>query len=236
MSVVVLAVLSASSARAASADARTEAAREHSRQADAYYKLEKYPNAIGEYEQAYLSKPDASFLFNIAQCHRLMGHAAEAIKFYRRFLNDAAPGAPSRAVAEKHIRDLEEASKATITEPPAGPPVTPLPPATSPPPTGVGVTTPVGLGATNPTPGPTPAVDQTGTLGGFLGPPATTPLGEAQLRQRQTSSAPPSDEAKPFYYKWWFWTAVGAVVATGIVIGIVASRHDPACPEMATCR
>jgi carboxymethylenebutenolidase len=26
--------------------------------------------------------------------------------------------------------------------------------------------------------------DQTGTLGGFLGPPATTPLGEAQLRQR----------------------------------------------------
>jgi tetratricopeptide (TPR) repeat protein len=89
VSVVVLAVLTASSAHAGAADARTEAAREHSRQADAYYKLEKYPNAIGEYEQAYLSKPDASFLFNIAQCHRLMGHAAEAIKFYRRFLNGA---------------------------------------------------------------------------------------------------------------------------------------------------
>ncbi len=114
-----LAVLTASSAPAGAADARTEAAREHSRQADAYYKLEKYPNAIGEYEQAYLSKPDASFLFNIAQCHRLMGHAAEAIKFYRRFLNDAAPSAPSRAIAEKHIRDLEEASKSTTTEPPA---------------------------------------------------------------------------------------------------------------------
>jgi release factor glutamine methyltransferase len=28
-------------------------------------------------------------------------------------------------------------------------------------------------------------VNQTGTLGGFLGPPATTPLGEAQLRQRE---------------------------------------------------
>ena len=213
-----LAVLTASSARAGAADARTEAAREHSRQADAYYKLEKYPNAIGEYEQAYLSKPDASFLFNIAQCHRLMGHAAEAIKFYRRFLNDAAPSAPSRAIAEKHIRDLEEASKSTTTEPPAAaPPVTPLPPAAPPPPappaTGVGATTPVGLEATNPT---------SGAAG-------TTPAVE-------TSSPPTSDEAKPFYYKWWFWTAVGAAVATGIVIGVVASRHDPACPEMARCQ
>ena len=218
MSVVVLAVLAASSAPAGAADARTEAAREHSRQADAYYKLEKYPNAIGEYEQAYLSKPDASFLFNIAQCHRLMGHAAEAIKFYRRFLNDAAPSAPSRAIAEKHIRDLDEASKSTTTEPPAAPPppVTPLPRAAPPPPpppaTGVGATTPVGLEATNPTSAPA----------------GTTPAVE-------TSSPPTSDEAKPFYYKWWFWTAVGAAVATGIVIAIVASPHDPACPEMATC-
>ncbi|MFL5305911.1 MAG: tetratricopeptide repeat protein [Polyangia bacterium] len=215
MSVVVLAVLAATSAPAGAADARTEAAREHSRQADAYYKLEKYPNAIGEYEQAYLSKPDASFLFNIAQCHRLMGHAAEAIKFYRRFLNDAAPSAPSRAIAEKHIRDLDEASKSTTSEPPAAPPppVTPLPraaPPPSPPPaTGVGATTPVGLEATNPTSAPTPLVEN--------------------------SSPPASDEAKPFYYKWWFWTAVGAAVATGIVIAIVASPHDPACPEMATC-
>lgn len=216
-----LAVLAASSPPARAADARTEAAREHSRQADAYYKLEKYPNAIGEYEQAYLSKPDASFLFNIAQCHRLMGHAAEAIKFYRRFLNDAAPSAPSRAIAEKHIRDLEEASKAATTEPPAAgsapAPVTPLPPAAppprpAPPPTGVGATAPVGLEATNPTSAPA----------------GTTPAVE-------TSTPPTSGDAKPFYYEWWFWTAVGAVVATGIVIGVVASRHDPSCPEMATC-
>ena len=100
-----------SARRRREADARTEAAREHSRQADAYYKLEKYPSAIGEVRAgAYLSKPDASFLFNIAQVqHRLlMGHANEAIKFYRRFLNDAAPSAPSRAIArQKHIRDLE---------------------------------------------------------------------------------------------------------------------------------
>jgi tetratricopeptide (TPR) repeat protein len=217
LGVVVLAVVAAAGSRASAADPRTEAAREHSRQGDSYYKLEKYTNAIGEYEQAYLSKPDPSFLFNIAQCHRLMGQSAEAVKFYRRFLNDAPPSSPSRAVAEKHIRDLEEASKTTSTEPPAATPapVTPLPPANPPPPppTGVGATTPVALETTNPT-----------------SPSTTTPVVE-------NSGPPASDDRKPFYYRWWFWTAVGAVVATGIVIGVVASSgHDPSCPEMTLCR
>lgn len=215
---MLLAVVAAGGHAAGAVDARTEAAREHSRQGDAYYKLEKYTNAITEYEQAYLSKPDPSFLFNIAQCHRLMGHGPEAVKFYRRFLNDAGPTSPSRGVAEKHIRDLEDSAKAAIAEPPATSPapVTPLPPAVPPPapppPTGVGTTAPVALEATNPT-----------------SPPTTTPVVE-------NSNPPAPDERKPLYDRWWFWTAVGAVVATGVVIGIVASRHDPACPELTTCR
>ena len=104
---VALLLMSGRPSRAA--DPRLDAARAHSQEGDSYYKLEKYANAITEYEQAYLAKPDPSFLYNIAQCHRLMGQGAEAIKFYRRFLKDA-PTAPNRAVAEKHIRDLEDAS------------------------------------------------------------------------------------------------------------------------------
>jgi hypothetical protein len=218
----------APAAGAAAVDPRTEAAREHARQGDSYYKLEKYANAIAEYEQGYLAKPDPSFLFNIAQCHRLMGQGSEAIKFYRRFLNDAPPGTPSRAVAEKHIRDLEDASKeaakagtlpapAPVAPPPVAPPpvaaapVTPLPSASPPPATGVGATTPVALGAANPT-----------------SPTATTPVVE-------TSSAPAAGESNPFYTRWWFWTAVGAVVVAGIIIGVAASRHDPSCPGGYTC-
>jgi len=218
---VVVAVFSAglpvARAAAPAADARTEAAREHARQGDSYYKLEKYANAIAEYEQGYLAKPDPSFLFNIAQCHRLMGQGNEAIKFYRRFLNDAPPTTPSRAVAEKHIRDLEDAAKAGMQPPPvaAPPPITPLPsaspPSTSPPATGVGATTPVALGAPNPT-SPTSA---TATV--------------------ETSGAPASGESKPFYTKWWFWTEVGAVVVAGIVIGVAASGHDPSCLGGYTC-
>ena len=59
------------------ADPRLDSARAHSQEGDAYYKLEKYANAITEYEQAYLAKPDPSFLYNIAQCHRLMGQGPE---------------------------------------------------------------------------------------------------------------------------------------------------------------
>jgi hypothetical protein len=35
-----------------------------------------------------------------------------------------------------------------------------------------------------------PVVGETGTLGGFLEPPATTPLGKAQLRQRVDDNSP----------------------------------------------
>ncbi len=220
---MVLAVAAGVGAPARAADPRTEAAREHSRQGDAYYKLEKYSNAIGEYEQAYLSKPDPSFLFNIAQCHRLMGQGAEAVNFYRRFLNDAPPNAPSRAVAEKHIRDLDDSAKSATAEPPptTPAPVTPLPPANAPlasapggPPaaTGPAVAAPVAVEATNPTSAS-----------------ATTPVVE-------NSGPSASNDQKPFYYRWWFWTAVGAVVAAGVVIGVVASRHDPSCPEMTMCQ
>ncbi|HXJ23572.1 MAG TPA: tetratricopeptide repeat protein [Polyangia bacterium] len=219
VAVVAVLVSGAPAARAAAPDPRTEAAREHSRQGDSYYKLEKYTNAIGEYEQAYLAKPDPSFLFNIAQCHRQLGHGTEAIKFYRQFLKDAPPNTPSRGVAEKHIRDLEDAAKdaaRTATQPPP-PPVTPLPPAVpppaAPPPSGAGATTPIALEPANPT-SPTSAT--------------TTPLVES-------GSAPAAAESHPFYTRWWFWTAVGVVAVTGIIIGVAASRHDPSCPGGFTC-
>src|SRR5678816_4274184 len=98
-------MLLASAGVARAGDPKAEQARAHFQQGDTYFKLEKYANALQEFEQAYLSKQDPSFLYNIAQCHRLMGNRAEAIRFYKRYLNDA-PTAANRPVAEKHIRDL----------------------------------------------------------------------------------------------------------------------------------
>src|SRR5215217_5775702 len=106
VTLTVVLLLAGRSARAA--DAKAEQARAHFQQGDTYFKLDKYANALQEFERAYLAKQDPSFLYNIAQCHRLMGNRVEAIRFYRRYLKDA-PNAPNKDVADKHIKDLEAA-------------------------------------------------------------------------------------------------------------------------------
>ncbi|HVT70473.1 MAG TPA: hypothetical protein VHF26_22195, partial [Trebonia sp.] len=97
-------------------------------------------------------------------------------------------------------------------------------------------------------PPPPPPVDQTGTLGGFLGPPATTPLGKAQLRQREPAAVPaiavtplPSnqaasdgDEDGSIFTRWWFWTAAAAVVAGGVTAALLVTRKGSDCAA-STC-
>ena len=222
MVLVALLLMSGQPSRAA--DPRLDAARAHSQEGDSYYKLEKYANAITEYEQAYLAKPDPSFLYNIAQCHRLMGQGAEAIKFYRRFLKDA-PTAPNRAVAEKHIRDLEDASPGTAPaatapvtasrpSPVAPAPVSVIPP-TEPPPA-----------ASPPSPtSPSPAFNP------LL--PTSTPVSTTPTVENGTTST--QTESHPIYSRWWFWAGVGAVVVGGIVLIAATAKHDPSCPGGFNC-
>src|SRR4029079_18734020 len=104
-------VLLVAGGAARAGDPNAEKARAHFQQGDTYFKLDKYATALQEFEQAYLAKQDPSFLYNIAQCHRLMGNRVEAIRFYKRYLNDA-PTAANRPVAEKHIPALASALSA----------------------------------------------------------------------------------------------------------------------------
>ncbi len=221
---VLVALLLMSGRPSRAADPRLDSARAHSQEGDSYYKLEKYANAITEYEQAYLAKPDPSFLYNIAQCHRLMGQGAEAIKFYRRFLKDA-PTAPNRAVAEKHIRDLEDASSGT--QPPVAPPVTSSrPPPVTPAP--VSVIPPPG-------PSPAPLPSSPTSAGAAFNPlvPTSTPVSTTPTVENSTTST--ETESHPIYSKWWFWASVGAAVVVGGIILIAAAKQDPSCPGGVTC-
>jgi len=226
---VLLAALLSAGQPARAADPRTESAREHSAQGDAYYKLEKYSNAIGEYEQAYLAKADPSFLYNIAQCHRLMGQSAEAIKFYRRFLKDA-PNAPNRAVAEKHIKDLEDASTHQ------GAPVEPLPPATPLPtlaPAATATIPPPPPASSSPaSSGPGPVTAAMPAL--VLSAPQPTSPSSAEIPIGENSGSPSPTESHSIYTRWWFWTAVGVVVLGGIIVAVAATK-DPACPGGYRC-
>ena len=216
---VALLVMSGRPSRAG--DPRLDSARAHSQEGDAYYKLEKYANAIAEYEQAYLAKPDPSFLYNIAQCHRLMGQGPEAVKFYRRYIKDA-PNAPNRAVAEKHIRDLEEASpRGTQPTPPAAP--------LAPPPA------PSAASPTEPSPVVTPLASTPTSASGSLSPPppTSTPVSTTPIVENGNPSS--ESESKPIYHKWWFWAGIGAAAIVGGIVIYAATRHDPSCPEGVTC-
>ncbi len=218
--VLLVGLLLAGAQPARAADPRLDAARAHSQEGDAYYKLEKYAGAIAEYEQAYLAKPDPSFLYNIAQCHRLMGNGAEAIHFYRRFLKDA-PNAPNRAVAEKHIRDLEDiASHGTSPSSPPSP-VLVAPAPVSPP------------SPTEPPLAPLPSAPTSPPSALNAPPPTSTPVSTTPAVENGAPSS--QDEAQPIYHKWWFWTGVGAVLVGGIILVAVTAKHDPSCPGGRTC-
>lgn len=220
--VAVVAIVAAGDARG---DARTERAREHYLQGDAYYKLDKYADALREYEQAYIAKPDPSFLYNIAQCHRLMGNRADAIKFYKRYLQDAS-GAANRGIAEKHIRDLE--SNLPRGAAPAETPPRPAAAATkevSPPaPTAV-------LAAPMPGPAETAAPKPVTKLALDAPPPGQPPPAAAVENDSRDSP----EGARPFYTRWWFWTAIGVVVVGTVLIAAAASR-DPSCPAGRFCQ
>jgi tetratricopeptide (TPR) repeat protein len=213
-----LVILLVASGVARAADPHAEKARAHFQQGDTYFKLDKYAEALHEFEQAYLAKQDPSFLYNIAQCHRLMGDRAQAIRFYKRYITDA-PTAANRPVAEKHIRDLESALGAeelTGSHPPPPPAPAPerasgaVPPPQSPPPPSVPPTTTLALDARPPPPSQSDAV--------------------------LTSAPPPSPaDEHPFYTRWWFWTAVGGAAVTGLLLVLLLNR-DPSCPSGRQCQ
>ncbi|MFT3697834.1 MAG: hypothetical protein QM831_32135 [Kofleriaceae bacterium] len=45
-------------------------------------------------------------------------------------------------------------------------------------------------------------------------------------RATVASPPPPPPESHPVYTRWWFWTAIGVVVAGGIAITIAATHHS----------
>ncbi len=150
--VILITVGLGSSIRAAGDSAKDSvgAARAHFKQGRTHYQLGEYREALKEFKDAYLLKQDASFLYNIAQCHRQLGELSDAVKLYSSYLREA-PDAPNRAEVERQIRDLKTAieqkrqqeeqaaaAAAPLAAPPKGeepvpvPFVAPAPPAPAP--------------------------------------------------------------------------------------------------------
>ncbi len=89
----------------AQADDRA-AAKEHFQKGSTAFALGAYDEAIAEYSAAYRAKDDPALLYNIAQAHRLAGHAADALRFYKMYLT-LLPRAPNREEVEAKIAELQ---------------------------------------------------------------------------------------------------------------------------------
>jgi tetratricopeptide (TPR) repeat protein len=123
-------------AQAAHAEDRAKA-RALFREGFQHYNLGEYAQALAAFRDAYRNYEDPSFLFNIAQSERQLGHKAEAVRSYRAYLTNA-PRAENRdevrAIIARLEREIAE-EKQTQREPPAGvrEPVAPPPAPTTPP-------------------------------------------------------------------------------------------------------
>ena len=88
---------------------------------------EAYLDAIADYEQGYALVPLPDFLFNIAQCYRLAGRPADAVRYYERYIL-ADPSGRGVPTARRRLAELRASSPTEVETHPA--PATPAPIAT----------------------------------------------------------------------------------------------------------
>jgi tetratricopeptide (TPR) repeat protein len=96
---------------AASTPAHAEdkaAARQAYAEGTKFYDLNQFAEALEAFKRAYWNYEEPAFIFNIAQCHRALGHKSEALAFYRSYLRKA-PEAPNREEVQKITAYLESA-------------------------------------------------------------------------------------------------------------------------------
>jgi tetratricopeptide (TPR) repeat protein len=165
-------------------------AREHYNKGTKLFELGRYDDAIAEYDLAYQAKNDPVLLYNIAQAHRLAGHAQEAVDYYQSFL-EKSPNSPRAAEVQLKIDELKRQLSAKQGNKPLFENGEEIPPPTGAPPT----ETP-----------PPPAA------------PAAAPPPPPTAAPVLVVKAPPP--AKPIYKKWWFWTAIGGAAVAAIVVGL----------------
>ncbi len=72
-----------------------------------HYSLGEFDRAMASYSLAYRLKPLPAFLFNIAQCHRKLGHFTDAIAMYQNYLV-GVPDAANKDVVESLIKEAKD--------------------------------------------------------------------------------------------------------------------------------
>jgi tetratricopeptide (TPR) repeat protein len=126
-------VLSLGLAATAAASPRT-VAREAYKEGTKQFEIGNYAAALDAFKRAYLAYEEPAFLFNMAQCERLLGQTQEALRTYKMF-NKKVPDAPNHEEVEKTIVALQQQldqERAAAEKPMPAPEPTPAPAAAAP--------------------------------------------------------------------------------------------------------
>jgi tetratricopeptide (TPR) repeat protein len=102
---MVVALLLAGAARAASPEAEKEA-RAHFQAGETHFKASAFDEALAEYQQGYEAKPLPGFLVNIAQCQRRLGDLKKARATYQKFVL-VAPDSPLVPQVRSMIAEID---------------------------------------------------------------------------------------------------------------------------------
>lgn len=87
-------------------DPAERAARRHYDRGKKLFDIQKFDEAIDEFQKAYDAKPIPKFLFNIGQCQRNLGDNQAAIFSFKKYLK-LDPDADDREEVEQLIDDLQ---------------------------------------------------------------------------------------------------------------------------------
>jgi hypothetical protein len=159
----------------------------------------------------YVDTNDPAYIWNQGRCFEQNGKHDQAVLRFKEYLRKAKnlPQREADAVLKK-IDELQGSSGQREAQPVAVP-------------------------AAQPSAAPAPVVPDAPAV-----PPsaavATTP---DSLGISQSAPPPEPQESPPAYKRWWFWTGIGAVVAGGVVTGILLSKKSapksPGCDGLGTC-
>jgi tetratricopeptide (TPR) repeat protein len=104
---LVLCLTLLASPRAWADDPAERASKRHFERGQKLFALQKFDEALAEYQKAFDANPIPDFLFNVGQCQRSLGDYQAAIFSFKRFLK-LDPETPDRDKVEGLIAELEQ--------------------------------------------------------------------------------------------------------------------------------
>jgi len=201
----------------AQSSAQPEArARQYFAEGTGYFRGGRYLDAEAAFAAGFELSHKPGFLWNMAECARLLGNRERALELYRRYVKEAPAGA-QRGEADARILELEPVADRKGDN-------------------ALDRTNVEWRGAA------APSASASAPASSSSSPQAPAPailLEQKSPNANRIFEPTPAEASKPVYTRWWFWTGAAAVVAGAVVTAVVLSSsssgsHDNPAPSGTT--